>query len=89
MTTIELTQLESEIIDNCNKLIKDFDMTVEKIKSGRKVKYCLTRNGYELLCNDNLISVDTFCKNKDDLEMLASVANQTIKMKQEQLEKAV
>jgi hypothetical protein len=81
MQTIELTDLEVKTINTCNELLKEHDLEVNKIKNGRNVKYCITREGYELLCNTDLVAVDTFCRNPEDIKTLASVADNTVAMK--------
>ena len=79
----EQTELELDIIKDCNELLKDTQLTLKKIRKSRSVKYCLMMEGYDILCSDNIISAQKFCKNKKDIANLEAVGAITVKDRKE------
>lgn len=73
------TELELDIIDKCNKLLESTEMTVKKVKKGRSAKYCVMLDGYDILCNDDVIGVHKFCQNEKDVQTLAITAKSMVK----------
>lgn len=79
MKPLELTELEKNIIEQCNKLAKPHNFTIGKFKIKQKVKYCITRDGYDILGNEDIIKVHEFCQNEKDLALLDATATTMVK----------
>ena len=79
MKEVQLSELEKEIIDQCNELANPHNLTVGKFKIKRSIKYCITLDGYDILNNEDLIKVHKFCQNENDLVMLSQTAVSMVK----------
>lgn len=75
----QCTDLELDIIDKCNKLLENTEMTVKKVKKDRATKYCIMLDDYDILCNDDVIGVHKFCQNEKDVQTLAITAKSMVK----------
>lgn len=73
---MELTELETNALNECNEILKPFDLTASKVKQRRKSKYCIMKNGVEILCNEDIVHFTKYCKeNQASMQLLSDTAD--------------
>ena len=59
--------------EECNRLAKEYGLTVHTAKKVKNSRYCIMHGGKELLCNDNLLVMHKFCQDSKNLITLAEL----------------
>ena len=72
--SIKLTDLEKDVLIECNTLVNKYGLIAEKVKIKRSYYYYLTYEGKNILGNIDIVQFKTFCNNSKDIKQLSIIA---------------